>query len=317
MPKQRSGSTDRPMPIMGDDHRSPINNNGLKPKDLIGIPWRVAFALQKDGWWLRSDIVWEKLNPMPESVRDRPTRVHEYVFLLTKSERYFYDADAIREPAAPATLNDSRVNGQGFVASMTNPDNPHYAQASKPDKQRGHSRRHAGFNDRWDVMTKEEQQAMGANKRTVWRISTQGFPGAHFATFPEKLVEPCILAGTIERGVCGKCGAPWMRTVVVDDPEGRLGKGYHDHTDDLGRGQRGVFSADGRPTRTTTGWQPTCDHDAPAVPAIVLDPFAGSGTTLAVAQRLGRRAIGVDLNADYLKLAAERIGSVSLPMALV
>ena len=246
----------------------------------------MAFALQKDGWWLRSDIVWAKPNPMPESVTDRPTRAHEYVFLLTKSERYFYDADAIRE------YSGNGWHGDKFTARA-------------PE-------RHAGENR----TVPAEQQAMGTNKRTVWRISTQGFPGAHFATFPEKLVEPCILAGTSERGVCGKCGAPCMRTVVVDDPEGRLGKGYHDHTDDLGRGQRGVFSADGRPTRTTTGWQPTCDHDVPAVPATVLDPFAGSGTTLAVAQRLGRRAIGVDLNADYLKLAAERIGSVSLPMAL-
>ena len=202
---QRAKATERfDRPAYDDNGRRPpqsYSNNGLKPKDLIGLPWRVAFALQADGWWLRSDIVWAKPNPMPESVRDRPTRAHEYVFLLTKSAKYFYDADAIREPAAPATLKDSRVNGHGFVASVANPDNPHYAQASKPDKQRGHSRRHAGFHDRWDGMSKEAQQAMGANKRTVWRISTQGFPGAHFATFPEKLVEPCILAGTSRKAV--------------------------------------------------------------------------------------------------------------------
>ena len=221
-------------------------STGLKPKDLIGLPWRVAFALQADGvadfkalgvikrvrtdildeyrqrdeipsdrvlavlerleaeyaeakgdsWWLRSDIVWHKLNPMPGSQKDRPTSAHEYVFLLTKSAKYFYDSDAVREPAKYA---DPRADNGGMVRSVANPKNPHYSQGAKPDKQRGHSRRHDGFNDRWDAMIVEQQQAMGANKRTVWSIATQGFPGAHFATYPEKLVEPCILAGTSER----------------------------------------------------------------------------------------------------------------------
>ena len=215
-------------------------------------------------------------------------------------------------------------------------------------------------------MSKEEQQAMGANKRTVWSIATQPYKFAHFATFPEKLVEPCILAGTSERGVCGVTGGPWQRVVTVEDPGGRLGKGYHDHEDDIGRGQRGVFAADGRPTRTTTswqptcgapwerlveitpeyqaildsgkawrtnegkpdeltnrqnkdhpatlppknqtaGWHPTCDHDSEPVPAIVLDPFAGSGTTGVVALRHGRSFIGIELNAKYIELARKRI----------
>ena len=304
---------------------------GLKPKDLIGIPWRVAFALQADGaadlhalkviervrdeiydiyedslipdrveavlerlwaeyveakgdsWWLRSDIVWHKPNPMPESVRDRPTRGHEYVFLLTKSgspiywthrdgmgtrvqpapdydddgvnlwrgHSYFYDGDAIKEP--PKT-SDARADASGMVRSVTDADNPHYAQGRKTDKQRGHSRRHAGFNDRWDGMSKDEQQAMGANKRTVWSIATQSYKGAHFATYPEKLVEPCILAGTSERGVCGMTGDPWERVVEVD---GRRGASWHDHVDDIVDGQSKSAPA---PTisRTTTGWQPTC-----------------------------------------------------------
>ena len=205
---QRAKATERfDRPAYDDNGRRPPQSyagNGLKPKDLIGLPWRVAFALQADGWWLRSDIVWRKLNPMPESVTDRPTRAHEYMFLLTKSARYFYDADAIREPAKCA---DPRAEDGGMVRSVANSENPHYSQASKPDKQRGHSRRHDGFNDHWDSMSEAEQQAMGANKRTVWSIATQGFPGAHFATYPEKLVEPCILAGTSERGVCAECGA--------------------------------------------------------------------------------------------------------------
>ena len=305
---QRAKATERfDRPAYDDNGRRPpqsYSNNGLKPKDLIGLPWRVAFALQKDGWWLRSDIVWHKPNPMPESVTDRPTRAHEYVFLLSKSARYFYDADAIRKPAV---FIDSRADGKGMVRSVTNPANPHYTQAAKPDKQRGHSRRHAGFNDRWDVMTKEEQQAMGANKRTVWRISTQGFPGAHFATFPEKLVEPCILAGTSEKGVCGLTGDPWERVVEVSDPASRLGDSWHDHKDDIGRGQRGVPSAQNAPIRSTTGWQPTCDHDSEPMPSVVLDPFCGSGTTGVVALRHGRSFIGIELNPEYIELARKRI----------
>ena len=258
----------------------------LKPKDLVGLPWRVAFALQADGWWLRSEIVWHKRNPMPESVTDRPTRAHEYVFLLSKSARYFYDADAIREPAAT-----------GVQRHREEP----YTEYQAP----GQVQNHMG---KWhNGLTKEEQQAMGANKRTVWSIATQGFPGAHFATFPEKLVEPCILAGTSEKGVCGKCGVPWERVVAVEDAEGRLDKGYHDHHDDLGRGQRGVFSADGRPTRTTTGFQPNCGHDAEPVPATVLDPFCGSGTTGVVALQHGRSFVGIELNPEYIALARKRI----------
>ena len=278
----------------------------LKPKDLIGLPWRLAFALQADGWWLRSDIVWHKPNPMPESVRDRPTRAHEYVFLLTKSAKYFYDSDAVREPAKDP-LDDIRRMRQQHDANKSAATAERNGLRARTDKQRGHSRRHDGFNDRWDSMSKAEQQAMGANKRTVWSIATQPYKGSHFATFPEKLVEPCILAGTSEKGVCAQCGAPWGREVAVEDAEGRLGKGYHDHHDDLGRGQRGVFSADGRPTRTTTGWEPTCGHDADPVPSIVLDPFCGSGTTGVVALRHGRSFIGIELNPEYVEMARQRI----------
>ena len=310
---QRHKETERfDRPAYADNGRRPpqsYSNSSLKPKDLMGIPWRVALALQADGWWLRSDIVWNKLNPMPESVRDRPTRAHEYVFLLTKSARYYYDAGAIRTPAAPATLKDSRVNGHGFVASVANPDNPHYAQASKPDKQRGHSRRHAGFNDRWDDMSKAEQQAMGANKRDVWSIATQPYSGAHFATFPEKLVEPCILAGTSEKGVCSVTGDPWER--VVERTQGEYQDCPKSEMSQIARGDRGTANVGKTelvpPRRTTTGWQPTCDHDSEPVPATVLDPFCGSGTTGVVALRHGRSFVGIELNPEYVELARRRI----------
>ena len=146
----------------------------------------MASALQADGWILRSDIIWAKPNPMPESVTDRPTRAHEYVFLLAKHPRYVYDADAIREPYAESTSNHAP-----WIDSPTDRHRVH-----RTETQRRHGRRHAGVNDRWDARSRTEQPATGANKRSVWTISPRPFPGAHVATYPPDLVKPCILAGS-------------------------------------------------------------------------------------------------------------------------
>lgn len=163
----------------------------LKVKDLVGIPWRAAFALQSDGWWLRQDIIWAKPNPMPESVRDRCTKAHEYVFMLTKSAKYFYDADAIKEPGIHAGPNGRQKSphAQGFGRRTE------AQEAARQDKQRGHGRRHAGFNDRWDLMEKTQQCGVMRNKRSVWTISPKPFSGAHFATFPIEIPELAIRAG--------------------------------------------------------------------------------------------------------------------------
>lgn len=195
---------------------------GLKPKDLVGIPWRVAFALQADGWYLRSDIIWSKPNPMPESVTDRPTKAHEYLFLLSKSPKYFYDSDAIKEPAIYrederpfGNAGGNRNGDEGRIFKPVFKDARHYDGKHgmkdlpetqehirvKRDKQRGHGRRHAGFNDRWDQMTKEEQCGAMKNKRSVWTVATNPYSEAHFATFPEKLIEPCVLAGAPAGGL--------------------------------------------------------------------------------------------------------------------
>ena len=174
-----------------------LKRTGLKSKNLIGVPWRLAFSLQADGWYLRDAIIWHKPNPMPESVRDRTTKAHEYLFLLTKSRKYFYDAAAIAEPGI------LRNEAPKFPAGW-DPENHGRGEKAgryKSDKQRGHSRRHAGFNERWDSMSKVEQCGGLRNKRSVWTIPTQPFPGAHFATYPEKLVEPCIKAGCPAGGV--------------------------------------------------------------------------------------------------------------------
>ncbi|MBI4099598.1 site-specific DNA-methyltransferase [Candidatus Microgenomates bacterium] len=183
--------------------RKSITMLGLKPKDMAGMPWRVTFALQTDGWYLRSDIIWSKPNPMPESVTDRPTKSHEYLFLLSKSERYFYDAAAIKEPAIyfdDDRAGRDREDHKSMPTGQRNGIRPLYKDARSyddkhSDKQRGHGRRHAGFNDRWDQMGKSDQCSGMRNKRSVWTVATSPFHEAHFATFPEKLIEPCILAG--------------------------------------------------------------------------------------------------------------------------
>lgn len=167
--------------------------DGIKPKDLIGIPWRVAFALQDEGWYLRQDIIWAKPNPMPESVTDRCTKAHEYIFMLSKSKKYYYDADSIKEPAK---THENRAHGIARDRILD-----YQSKQAKLDKQRGHSRRHAGFNERWDAMTKDQQGAGMRNKRDVWTVATRPYTGAHFATFPEALIEPMILASTPPSGI--------------------------------------------------------------------------------------------------------------------
>lgn len=152
--------------------------DGYKEKDLIGIPWMLAFALRADGWYLRQDIIWHKPNPMPESVRDRCTKAHEYVFLLSKSEKYFFDSDSIRQPLAAATLQRDKSprgrsqNGGGSAESL------------------------AGYDYQREGLGDMQSNPKGANKRSVWTVATRPYKGAHFATFPPALIEPCILAGS-------------------------------------------------------------------------------------------------------------------------
>lgn len=271
---------------------------GLKPKDLCGIPWRVAFALQADGWYLRSDIIWAKPNPMPESVRDRPTKAHEYLFLLTKSKSYYYDQDAIREEYTEP------INRWGG------------------DKLKQETAKHSKYLEMQNISESSALRAgrpmrpngAGRNKRTVWTIATQPYPEAHFATFPTKLVEPCILAGTSEKGCCPECGTPWVRVVekkpstmnirVRDAKKGILDKksggiATESEIRDYGKEEMGQSE--------TIGWKPQCDCNANPIPCIVLDPFIGSGTVAAVAKKHNRNWIGIELNQEYIELAEKRI----------
>jgi DNA modification methylase len=310
---------------------------GLKPKDLVGIPWRVAFALQADGWYLRSDIIWSKPNPMPESVTDRPTKAHEYLFLLSKSPRYYYDADAVREP------HDDKARPNGADGLPTRHGERDGLTVNAKPSQAWHSGGQ-GF-----YKSEVYYNPAGRNLRSVWTVATQPYPGAHFATFPEKLVEPCILAGTSAKGVCPECGAPWVREVErtfdTDQRDRILARRNVKH--DSSRNDAPNHNMSGQElarmtTRTTTAWRPNCDHqstvavtdprkphgesglfrhehgapcvvcDRQPVPATVLDPFAGSGTVGRVAARLSRRAVLIDLNAAYLGQAMKRNDAIPL-----
>lgn len=219
------------------DVRRPPGVVGVKPKDLLGIPWMVAFALRADGWYLRSDIIWAKPNPMPESVLDRPTSAHEHVFLLSKMGRYYYDADAIRETSDRSTSG----NKTRFVAT---------------EGERDRLNTHLGSSVPWD------NDGRGRNRRNVWEVSTKPYPEAHFATFPPKLIEPMILAGAAPQ-TCAECGAPWERTAErmrcfdgepVEDTGAWSGPDAPRRMND-GRGHYRWSTIS-----ETTGWRPTCDH---------------------------------------------------------
>jgi DNA modification methylase len=270
---------------------------GYKPKDLVGIPWQVAFALRADGWWLRSDIVWAKPNPMPESVTDRPTKAHEYIFLLAKSERYYYDAAAIQEECVNGDPNPPR--GSKGVGERVN------AGLRKQDMLGKQT--YTGFNDHYEPR-------VSRNRRSVWTIATQPYSEAHFATFPPKLIEPCILAGAPEK-CCPKCGAPWERVTEKGDliPTGHGGSKKWTEVVKQYRGEKSTetstFATGAVREKVTVGWQPTCscpDNNGSGK-GVVLDPFCGSGTTGVVALRHGRKFIGVELNPTYVEMAERRI----------
>lgn len=451
-PKQRSN----PGSYFGAPTKLDYEIAGLKPKDLMGVPWRVAFALQADGWYLRSDIIWAKPNPMPESMTDRPTRSHEYIFLLSKRERYFYDADAIREPYEQSSIdrldypftggNKGGQNGSGrnwavgqfdggkrkveFTHSGRNkrsvwtvnsepsssgvaaydtgriasPDcpvhghpayrlrAPQYGEQSTVSESRRNpgigsdrelgplfaasasnegrlgqgegefsaSDRSNGTHKTADSSAPDETSAdksasgieykeparrsaaKSARKRenksavdygegarvldpsaetlahSVDSSCTCQYTGMvaksieHFAQFPQKLIEPCILAGTSEKGCCAECGAPRVRMIerVEGEPES-----YHGSTFTKGKtgiNGNGRVGESPRGSSQTTGWRPSCSHDAPSVPCIVLDPFLGSGTVGKVAERFGRRWVGLELSAAYIQIAEKRTAQMGM-----
>lgn len=265
----------------------PKNADGIKSKDLIGIPWRVAFALQADGWYLRQDIIWHKPNPMPESVRDRCTKAHEYLFMLSKKPKYYFDHEAVKEPMAASSIPRLKQN----IADQV-----------------GTSRANGGAKSNGNFKAAGDVNSGLRNRRTVWTVTTKPFKEAHFATYPPDLIEPCILAGTSEGGVCEECGTPYNRVVertamVIDRSERTHSKGR----------TRSSGTMVSPPTSETLGWEQGCDCMAGCVPATVIDPFFGAGTTGLVAQQHGRNWIGCELNPDYAEIARKRLGLPAEP----
>lgn len=247
---------------------------GLKAKQRVGIPWRVALALQDDGWWLRADCIWWKPSAMPDSAKDRPGIDHEYVFMMTKSPRYFYDRTAVMEKAT----GTAKPRGSGV-----NPKAKSNATGSKQN---------ASFSESVTDVTPLR------NCRTVWAIHTQPHHGDHHAAFPEELASRCILAATSAEGCCAECGAPRAR--LLSEAEGDRGDWTSPELRDQGlNGGTGRGSVSHRAYRppTTIGWEPTCECGGDdRVPCTVLDPFGGTGRTAIAALKHGRDAVLIELN---------------------
>jgi DNA modification methylase len=280
----------------------------------------VAFALRADGWWLRQDLIWHKPNPMPESVTDRCTKSHEYIFLLAKSSQYYYDNEAIKETATgydgrkDTFLKGSQKYANGFVPSQpaqTMAVRGHERWQKRKNDGTDYGGNGTGFQDHSGYSNLDNPYVR--NKRSVWTVNTKPYSGAHFATFPEELIIPMIKAGTSEKGVCPDCGKPWERIVEskpaesIDCPKTQLA---HEARGGIGIltgtvGKSGSGRIEGY--SITLGWQPTCKCGKEPVPAIVLDCFSGAGTSCMVAKKLWRRYIGIELNAEYVKLSQDRI----------
>lgn len=280
----------------GDARDVPLNRRNeasgyLKNKDLVGIPWRVAFALQEDGWWLRQDIIWAKPNCMPESVTDRCTKNHEYVFMFTKSAKYYFDNEAIKEPTKGGASSKKPAKEQTF---RYGDDDSWAVEGDRSRIMKATGIAHA--------RTKDYQKR---NKRSVWWVSPKPFKQAHFAVFPIELIEPMVLAGTSAYGCCAECGAPWKRIV-----EGVATKAPStgNHVNMTQTGGKGTERLNGsQKDYYTVGWRPTCECDADVVPSVVFDPFGGSGTTVVTALKNGRNAIIAELKEEYVEIAKERI----------
>jgi DNA modification methylase len=297
---------------------------GLASKQLLMMPARVALALQADGWWLRSDIIWHKPNPMPESCRDRPTSAHEHVFLLTKSPRYFYDIDAVREPIKESSI--ARLTQPNVLSQPGGPKDSGEGNRSHRKALRNQAEKLIAaekWKDRFEGWA-EWDTSQGRNLRNVWTIATAPYSDAHFATFPPELAERCIKAGTSERGCCSACGAPWVRQVERVNGT-RYGDGGEAAAARLSGGlAAGQATRMGDPTMATTGWSASCQCQAnydcnglgcghqPCVciglnPCTVLDPFGGAGTVGLVADRLQRDAVLIELNPAYAEMAERRL----------
>jgi DNA modification methylase len=306
------------------------NFGGLAPKNLMMMPSRMAIALQADGWVLRSMIPWLKRSAMPCSATDRPGAAIEYVFIFSRSQRYFWDAEAVRRPHSitSETGGTYRRDGKDYGAAVLGRkvNGLHKEGATTYQNPNGRNLRNSDFYfDSLDLAIEAARSELahllhlrekggllldGEGEPLALDVNPQALADAHFASFPERLVAPLILAGTSEWGCCAGCGAPWLRVVEKGEPvqhhwapgtqkKAHIAQGPHGKTSVL---HTGMIA----PNRTT-GWQPSCKcGTTEGQPCVVLDPFAGSGTTSLVASKLGRRSIAIELSQEYGRIFSKR-----------
>ena len=305
------------------------NSLGLKPKDLAGIPWRVALALQEDGWYLRSAAPWIKRNILPESVSDRPTSALEYIFLLSHPDgrgRYYYDIEAVR---IPHKFNRWSANKDEDASALEGAYGGEAGSSSLLRKGKdldfhphgGRNRRNTDwfFDSISEIVEGGQNMALGdEGEPLAFVINPRSYTGAHFAVWAPTLVAPMVKATTSEYGVCAACGAPWERQSEASGEYQKCQNGPGTakcHVEAKGKhGSSSALTTGMVPLRNTVGWCPSCDCGAEgAARPVVLDPFSGSGTTGMVALQMGRNYIGTDLNEGYLDMAQRRILGVAPP----
>lgn len=309
----------------GQTNQSKSNRHGkkavknIKHKDLVGVPWMLAFALREAGWYLRQDVIWNKPNPMPESVTDRCTKAHEYIFLLSKQPKYYFDAEAIKQPAKNPEDDVRRKHAQ----VPENKSAPTTLKNGIRPVKSGNKQRVTAAERGCPEGTGKNQaslvpwEGMMANKRSVWTVTTKPFAEAHFATFPEDLIVDCIKASTSEHGNCDECGKPYERVFTKELVPGPKAS-YNSKPDERDAGadaqdQGSNRMKDGHKPgwinkTETTGWQKICMCGGGCVrPATVLDPFGGSATTAVVSKKLNRNYVLYELNPTYIKMGQKRL----------
>lgn len=324
-------------PTLNKEHtgRVAYRGNGIKAKDLLGIPWMVAFALREDGWYLRQHCPWVKRSPMPESVTDRPGTACEEVFLLAKRPDYFFDMEAVKRPCADANAQrTTKTYDTAERYGAGNGGNSGLDGLAARMRSGDHTNRNFRSADLWfdsvGLLLADNGELLGFD------VTSKPYKGAHFAVMPPGIVEPCVLAGTSAKGVCPKCGEPWTRVVernrVATRPgentkiaaqQGKLPAEEPGRASGAARFEKSTLAqitGNRDPQRhctttATTGWEPGCECGvAETLPAVVLDPFTGSGTVAAVAVDLGRRFVGSELNRDYIPLILRRLQTVTPPL---
>jgi len=317
-----------------DDTYVTSQRSGGKPRDLCLVPFKIAHLAQYDGWFIRSIVIWEKVNPMPESLHGwywekhkkrikgkteyvdcpgcdrcnpnngyvlkrgswRPTEGHEYILMMTKSGKYYGDAEPIREPLSDSSIERAKYGWYGDTES------PYYHQLGHLDT----------LGQRFSIN--------GRNIRSIWRFPTESSRLSHYAAFPKELPRRCILSSISQKGYCPKCGAPWARIIEkgnviacsksskYEDRDYGGNQGYYGDGEYVGITYRDIKSI---------GWRPTCKCGIDETKTgVVLDPFVGTGTTLVVAKELGLRSIGIDISEKYCEMSKERVEGISLPMKL-